>query len=196
MRTQSYGDNNMNTNAVPGCPLHDNTDKRKSAPLAIANTRPDDGAHWVKNPLLAKKILGNKTARQAGAGGDVVNFKNPDSAPVFFLDGPEHFKKRRMTRRFLSPKAISDQHFVVMNKVTQDLLPERAKRQKDLGRYLSFGDGPHSCPGWQVALHETRIFLEQLFRVPGIRLQRTPALSWNAQLGSYELRDAVIACDR
>jgi cytochrome P450 len=74
--------------------------------------------------------------------------------------------------------------------------PDRAKRQKDLGRYLSFGDGPHSCPGWQVALHETRIFLEQLFQLPGIRLERAPEMSWNAQLGSYELRNANITCGR
>jgi cytochrome P450 len=397
----------MNESSASNCPLRDNTDRRKSAPIAIANTQPDAGAHWVKSAALAKKILGSKASRQAGASADFVEFKNPDSAPVFFLEGAEHFKKRRMTQRFLSPKAIADQHFVIMNKVTQDLLrqfiargsarleelsfslaievvgeilgltnsdqaararriqrvlaasvaaagnsafsrarlnlarawhigiffladvrpaikarkaapradaisvyleegyshiaiviecltygtagmlttrefivmaawylfeqealrkrflegdvndqmailmeilrlepvaamlhrrmdeamegvadrplppgekygidiraanvdeglagecpfaldPDRAKRQKDLGRYLSFGDGPHTCPGWQVALHETRIFLQQLFRVPGITLAREPDISWNAQLGSYELRHADITCD-
>ncbi len=73
--------------------------------------------------------------------------------------------------------------------------PDRAKRVKDTGRYLSFGDGPHNCPGWQVALHETRIFLEHLFKVPGIKLERDPDISWNDQLKSYELRHAVVTCD-
>ncbi len=397
----------MNNATHPQCPVQDNTDKRKSAAIAIENTRPDAGAHWVKKPGLARKILRSTASRQAGASADLVKFDNPEHAPVFFLDGPDHFNKRRKTQRFLSPKAISDQHHVIMNKVTDALLrqfkkqgkakledlsfslaievvgeilgltnsdqagrarriqkvlaasiarsgsspfsrtmlnlarayrtgiffladvrpaikarktnpredaisvylaegysyiaiviecltygtagmlttrefivmaawylfedeslrerflsedvngqlavlmeilrlepvaamihrrmyeevegledtplpsgekygidiraanvdedlagecpyavdPDRAKRQQDLGRYLSFGDGPHTCPGWQVALHETRIFLDQLFRVPGITLEREPDISWNAQLGSYELRNADISCE-
>jgi len=397
----------MKDSTAPGCPVHDNADRRKSAPIAQQHTRPDEGAHWVKSPVIARKILRSKSARQAGASADFVNFKNPEHAPVFFLDGAEHFKKRRMTQRFLSPKAISDQHFIVMNTVSQALLrqfraegrarledlsfslaievvgeilgltnsdqarrarriqrvlkasiatagnsalgrfwlnltrayriglffladvrpainarkvaprndaisvyldegysyiaiviecltygtagmlttrefivmaawylfehaalrerflrgdaddqlailmeilrlepvaamvhrrmgeevegvaekplppgekygidiraanvdeavagecpfaldPDRAKRQGDLGRYLSFGDGTHTCPGWQVALHETRIFLEQLLQVPGVRLEQEPDISWNAQLGSYELRNAWMTCD-
>ena len=73
--------------------------------------------------------------------------------------------------------------------------PERAKRQQDTGRFISFGDGPHSCPGWQVALHETRIFLAQLFLVPGIKLEREPDITWNDMVHGYELRNAKISCD-
>ncbi len=72
--------------------------------------------------------------------------------------------------------------------------PDRAKRQK-ITSYLSFGDGAHRCPGAQIALNETRVFLDRLLRVPGIRLQRTPDLDWTAELLSYELRNAVVACD-
>ncbi len=39
------------------------------------------------------------------------------------------------------------------------------------------------------------MFLDRLLRVPGIRLQRTPDLDWTAELLSYELRNAVVACD-
>lgn len=60
---------------------------------------------------------------------------------------------------------------------------------------LSFGDGPHRCPGAQVALHETRIFLDRLFRVPGIRLSRAPDMLWNQSLLTYELRNAVVTCE-
>lgn len=398
----------MTDSAPTNCPMHDNVDRRKSAAMAIANTQPDDGAHWVRQPGIARKILRNKKSLQAGAGADLVNFKNPEHAPVFFLDGDDHANKRRKTQRFLSPKAISDQHLEIMRRITDELLtdfrqkgkgkledigfqlaievvgevlgltesdeagrahriqkvlhssiaeakdsalsrlvlnmkralamgifywfdvrpaikarkkspkndaisfyleegypnfviviecvtygtagmlttrefitmvawylfedealrerylkgdmkeqmailmeilrlepvaamihrrvneevegvadtplppgekygidirsanihqdlvgecpfaldPDRAKRQKDAGRYMSFGDGPHSCPGWQVALQETRVFLEQLMQVPGIRLEREPDMFWNNQLKSYELRNADISCDK
>lgn len=52
--------------------------------------------------------------------------------------------------------------------------PDREARQRENGRYLTFTDGPHNCPGWQVAVHESRIFLEQMFRLPGVRLEREP----------------------
>lgn len=73
--------------------------------------------------------------------------------------------------------------------------PDRAKRMKAIGSYMSFGDGPHRCPGAQVALHETRLFLDRLFRLPGIRLESAPQILWNDQILGYELRGAVVACD-
>ncbi|MFM5930240.1 MAG: cytochrome P450 [Novosphingobium sp.] len=76
-----------------------------------------------------------------------------------------------------------------------ELDPDRAKRMKVLGPYLSFGDGPHRCPGAQVALHETAIFLDRLFRLPGIRLVSEPTVIWNSFIQGYELRGAVVACD-
>lgn len=77
------------------------------------------------------------------------------------------------------------------------LNPDRAKRLKVNGAYMSFGDGEHFCPGWQVALTETRIFLDKLLRVPGIRLSRAPDISWDPpMLQSYVLRNAIIECDR
>jgi hypothetical protein len=74
--------------------------------------------------------------------------------------------------------------------------PDRARRMKVSGHYMSFGDGPHRCPGAQLALHETRIFLDKLMRVPGIRLERRPRMDWMQAIMGYELRNAIIACDR
>jgi hypothetical protein len=74
--------------------------------------------------------------------------------------------------------------------------PDRAKRLKVNGAYMSFGDGEHFCPGWQVALSETRVLLEKLLRVPGVRMVRPPDMGWDPpMLQSYVLRNAVIACD-
>jgi cytochrome P450 len=74
--------------------------------------------------------------------------------------------------------------------------PDRAARQKIVGAFLSFGDGSHRCPGSQVALTETRVFLDRLLRLPGLRLDRAPDMAWNPALESYELRRAFVSCDR
>ncbi len=67
----------------------------------------------------------------------------------------------------------------------------RATRSSD--SLMSFGDGPHRCPGAAVALQETAIFLDRLLRVPNVRLMRPPTVKWNPLISSYELRGAVIA---
>ncbi|WP_018636464.1 cytochrome P450 [Parafrankia elaeagni] len=72
--------------------------------------------------------------------------------------------------------------------------PDRAGRQKVVGSYMSFGDGSHRCPGAQVAIAETRVFLDALLRLPGIRLERAPDMTWCDGLMSYELRGAVVTC--
>lgn len=77
--------------------------------------------------------------------------------------------------------------------------PFRADADRDLhatkssDSLMSFGDGPHRCPGAAVALQETAIFLDRLLRVPNIRLMRAPTVKWNPLISSYELRGAVIA---
>ena len=60
---------------------------------------------------------------------------------------------------------------------------------------MSFGDGPHRCPGAAVALLESAIFLDHLFRVPGIRLAQTPTITSNPMVESYELRGAIVECN-
>jgi len=72
----------------------------------------------------------------------------------------------------------------------------RARREKVTGAWLSFGDGAHRCPGAQVALHETRVFIDALLRVPGVRLERPPKVGWCDPIGGYELHGAVVTCER
>ncbi|MBV1690576.1 cytochrome P450 [Novosphingobium sp. G106] len=73
--------------------------------------------------------------------------------------------------------------------------PERSKRQKMPSNWMSFADGPHRCPGAQVAMHETRVFLDALLRVPGIRLARKPTMGWIEEINGYELHGAIVECD-
>ncbi|HEY3883433.1 MAG TPA: cytochrome P450 [Trebonia sp.] len=73
---------------------------------------------------------------------------------------------------------------------------DRAGRLKTVGSFMSFGDGSHRCPGAQVAMAETRIFLDRLLRLPGLRLRRAPEMTWCDGLMSYELRGAMVTCER
>lgn len=73
--------------------------------------------------------------------------------------------------------------------------PERSRKQRMTSSWLSFGDGPHRCPGAQVAMHETRIFIDALMRVPGIRLASPPTLGWLEEINGYELHGAIVECD-
>ena len=73
--------------------------------------------------------------------------------------------------------------------------PDRARRLRMVGSWMSFGDGSHRCPGAQVALTESRVFLDRLMKLPGLRLVQPPTMTWNNGIMSYELRDAVVACD-
>lgn len=73
---------------------------------------------------------------------------------------------------------------------------ERSKRQRMPSNWMSFADGPHRCPGAQVALHETRVFIDALLRMPGIRLTVPPTLGWQEEINGYELHGAVVECDK
>jgi cytochrome P450 len=68
--------------------------------------------------------------------------------------------------------------------------------KKNMASGMSFGDGPHRCPGAAVALQETEIFLDRLLRVPGIRMDKPPSVTWNPLIESYEIREMIIRADR
>ncbi|CCD94171.1 putative cytochrome P450 [Bradyrhizobium sp. ORS 375] len=72
---------------------------------------------------------------------------------------------------------------------------DRKRPAKGSASLMSFGDGPHRCPGAAVALHEAAIFLGELMRVPGLRLERRPTKTVNPVSSGYELRDAVIVVE-
>lgn len=53
---------------------------------------------------------------------------------------------------------------------------------------LSFGDGPHRCPGAGIAILETDVFLSRLFAMEGIRMVAEPRVTFNNDIGGYEIR--------
>lgn len=73
--------------------------------------------------------------------------------------------------------------------------PGRCPAHRAGAPVMSFGDGPHRCPGSFLAIQETDIFLTRLLALPGLRLVRSPQVGWNPLVTGYELRDARLACD-
>ncbi|MEU7768747.1 cytochrome P450 [Nocardia sp. NPDC049190] len=66
-----------------------------------------------------------------------------------------------------------------------------AEGATDVG--LSFGAGPHKCPGVHIAMLETDIFLSRLFALDGVRMVAPPRVSFNEEINSYELRGLEVA---
>ena len=74
--------------------------------------------------------------------------------------------------------------------------PDRPVARKAGGAMFAFGDGVHRCPGAQVAMQESAVFLDKLLRVPGLRLARQPQVTWKPLIEGYEISQAIITCDR
>ena len=117
--------------------------------------------------------------------------------------------KREVTAPFVLPElgecAVGDILAVDIRKANADeaavggcphmLDPDRKNRMPPKSGYMSFGDGPHRCPGAMLSMHETRIFLDRLARLPGLRLVSEPRVTWFRPIASYEIKDMIIACD-
>lgn len=73
-----------------------------------------------------------------------------------------------------------------------DLRPARPLPRGIGLEVMSFGDGPHKCPGNALAIQETDILLTRLFAHP-VRLVREPHLSWDDIISGYALRDVAVA---
>lgn len=82
----------------------------------------------------------------------------------------------------------------VVGENPQEFDMNRSARQRMTSSWMSFAAGPHRCPGAQLAMHETRVFLDALLRVPGIRLANPPTPLWTGT--TYELHGAFVECDR
>ncbi len=73
------------------------------------------------------------------------------------------------------------------------LCPQRSLKGDRVGpAVMSFGDGPHRCPGAYIALQETDIFLRRLLAVSGLSIVQKPSVAWNELTKGYELRNFLV----
>jgi cytochrome P450 len=146
--------------------------------------------HLFERPELRAEFLAGDEARQFAILNEILRLE--PIASLLYRRKPGH---AREVKYALDLRSIHSDEAAV-GACPQAIDPDRAQRTGTNGSFLSFGAGAHHCPGRQVALHETRMFLDALLRVPGVRLERAPDVGWSDLLMSYELRDAVVACDR
>jgi cytochrome P450 len=156
--------------------------------------------HLFDKPELRQRFLDGEIAERTAILMEILRLE-PQASMIYRtavedVDGALADKVAAGERISLNIRAANlDEEIVGPEPWRIDL--ERAKKNKNNGAWMSFGDGIHTCPGWQVALNESRVFLERLFEVPGIRLVRAPDVEWTPpMLQSYQLVNAVIECDR
>jgi cytochrome P450 len=75
------------------------------------------------------------------------------------------------------------------------LCPGRPVTEGGSSTGLSFGDGPHKCPGSHVAMLESDIFLHKLLSSNGVRMVRPPRIAFKEEIAGYELRGMRVAVD-
>ena len=71
------------------------------------------------------------------------------------------------------------------------LCPARERPTGARPEGVSFGDGPHRCPGNFLAIQESDVFLQRLLRLP-LELAEPPRLGWEDLIAGYQLRDVAL----
>lgn len=148
--------------------------------------------HLLERPELLEGFLAADDKRQLAILLEILRLE-PIASLLYRRSDPDQLSPR--TKYALDLRAVLTDEDAV-GSCPHALDPDRAERTKTHGALLSFGAGAHHCPGRHVALHEARVFLDAMLRLPGIALERPPDLGWSELLMSYELRDAVVSCDR
>lgn len=122
----------------------------------------------------------------------VGNLRRRTTAPVEIPDGDQEVKIPAGEEVDIVVSATNTDETAV----GQDPLlvcPGRSLAKGATPPVLSFGDGPHKCPGAHIAIAETDVFLSKLFAIPGVRMKKPPRVSFNEAISGYELRDFVVA---
>lgn len=155
--------------------------------------------HLLERPELRQRFSASDEAGQLAILLEILRLE-PIAAMIFRradedIETSAHGLRKARSSFAIDLRAVNGDESVV-GACPHMIDPERAEKLNQNGTFMSFGDGPHHCPGWQVALQETRVFIDQLLRLPGITLQRAPDMLWNGPLMSYELRNAIVTCER
>lgn len=71
-------------------------------------------------------------------------------------------------------------------------------REMEKGVYrsmLGFGSGSHRCAGEHLAIAETDVFIHEILKVPGLRIESGPEILRNDTVEGYEINNLILAID-
>jgi len=71
-------------------------------------------------------------------------------------------------------------------------------REMEKGVYrsmLGFGSGSHRCAGEHLAIAETDIFIHDILKIPGLRIESGPDIIRNDTVEGYEINNLIVAVD-
>ncbi len=105
-------------------PVQQGPDDRKTAAIAAKRFQLQKNHRRVGAFAQGRAILRSLSMQQAGLEGAEFAMDDPEHAPVFFLDGEAHRRKRAAIARFFTPKAIETRHQRVIEGATDLLLAE------------------------------------------------------------------------
>ena len=77
----------------------------------------------------------------------------------------------------------------------EKLNPHRTMEKGVYRSMLGFGSGSHRCAGEHLAIAETDIFIHDLLKVPGLRIESGPDIIRNDTVEGYEINNLIVAVD-
>lgn len=120
----------------------------------------------------------------------VGHLRRRTTAPITLLDGDDTYEIPADAMLDLYIRAANaDPEY--LGETRLDLCPGRALPPKIKPEVMSFGDGPHRCPGNAIAIQESDIFLTRLLKLPLV-IDHEPDIGWADLIAGYELRNLGI----
>jgi cytochrome P450 len=77
----------------------------------------------------------------------------------------------------------------------EKLNPHREMEKGVYRSMLGFGSGSHRCAGEHLAIAETDVFIHDILKVPGLRIESGPDIIRNDTVEGYEINDLILAVD-
>ena len=77
----------------------------------------------------------------------------------------------------------------------EKLHPHREMEKGVYRSMLGFGSGSHRCAGEHLAIAETDVFIHDILKVPGLRIESGPDIIRNDTVEGYEVNNLILAVD-
>jgi cytochrome P450 len=129
------------TSSPAHCPIDHNAWSWQKTVPTIPSTGPavecdQEGVWHVRSLDAARAVLRSANTKQAGFNAELIaRIPNMMNQPILYQDGKVHQQQRKQTARFFTPKAVSDNYRVVMEKLSDQLVKKLLrKKQVDLSQ--------------------------------------------------------------